>query len=653
MKHLGLAIGLVILFFLTACNNGAGSVNLEPVASVSTEGLSADFFNHPYFPHPENWREPTSHGLRVISRANTINDCAVCHDKNSTNLGSSGGTGNAPAGCKSCHSVFPHDTNWGQGESHGQYVLNNGTGDCTGQCHGAGFDGGLSGVSCNRCHNVYPHVAGWQNKNKHGSAVLTLGQENCQSCHGEDLNGGTSKISCYSCHSDYPHASDWQTKAGHGQAVLVNGQDSCQGCHGEDLSGGDTGVSCMSCHATYPHDITWNQAAKHGITAKGSGKNLCKGCHGEDLLGGNTGVSCYSCHAVYPHANNWDERASHGQYVVEQGDAECTGSCHGEDLSGGLSGISCLTGCHSAAYPHPNTWNNQAYRGTDDFHGQVAQGSGKTQCMTCHGNDFEGGTSGVSCFSCHENYPHLETNWLAEGPDNLHAATFIGLAQNNNTEKCTVCHGENYDREVGGIKCIHCHTSGITHMAGWSGGAGHGTFFSSQFTADDPDQYCQDCHGAPVKFTDTTSLSSASVCNNCHNITSRTTLQTQENLTATASSCYSCHWSYPHIGYEVQDAAGNTVIDAAWGPTVGDLSGSENGFYFGHVFYQLRNPGFTDTEGNLLGSLSPFVANGHESDIIANTCAGGTAGSCHDNGNRSTSNALANTVLCSSTCHQN
>lgn len=659
-SNLSISILISIVVLVSSCTRTANTSETPADTSISTAGLSEDFFSHPYFPHPDGWAEASSHGLRTLGNDETLADCLVCHDRDSTNLGSSGGTGTAPAGCKSCHAAFPHTEDWQDRANHAQYVLDNGTETCATTCHGTDLSGGLSNISCNTCHDNYPHSDTWQNIENHGRAALA-DTSSCVLCHGEDLTGGSSEISCTSCHSTYPHASNWKEKANHGQYVLDNSQSDCTGCHGTDLTGGESGVSCYQCHATYPHNGNWDNADEHGDTAKGNGSALCTNCHGDDLTGSDTDVSCYSCHSIYPHngsavtalyGSNWGSSTAHGSYVNTNGTEDCATECHGTDLSGGLSGISCLTGCHSVAYPHPANWNNTAAIGTIDFHGSVGYGSALTLCTTCHGDDLTGGTSRVSCFSCHENYPHLNANWIADGLDNLHATTFIDLAESGDTEECTVCHGTDYDRLVGGVKCTNCHENGVTHTTDWSVGSGHGTFFSTNFTSDSTEQYCKDCHGDPVTFTDTTT-SYSSACSNCHSA-SKTLATTQtKTVLAAASSCYSCHWSYPHTRYQVEVSSGSSEIDVAWGPTVGTESGDEDGFYYGHAYYIMRNPNFTDASGNAPSAFAPFVSTGYEASMTSNTCGGGTAGSCHYDGARSTTNSLVETDLCTSYCHNN
>lgn len=47
---------------------------------------------------------------------------------------------------------------------------------------------------------------------------------------------------------------------------------------------------------------------------------------------------------------------------------------------------------------HPDQWMDQA---SDYFHGKKAKVYGLKYCGSCHGSDYRGGTSGISCFTCH------------------------------------------------------------------------------------------------------------------------------------------------------------------------------------------------------------------------------------------------------------
>jgi hypothetical protein len=101
------------------------------------------------------------------------------------------------------------------------------------------------------------------------------------------------------------------------------------------------------------HPKEWNvtsSTAFHGKKVLESGKASCTGCHGYDLSGGEAGVACLSCHTLYPHNDQWMVIAAeefHGEYIADQGwSMESCKKCHGGNYQGGNSKVSCLT-CHS------------------------------------------------------------------------------------------------------------------------------------------------------------------------------------------------------------------------------------------------------------------------------------------------------------------
>lgn len=103
------------------------------------------------------------------------------------------------------------------------------------------------------------------------------------------------------------------------------------------------------------HPEEWNtaQAADfHGNKVLTAGYETCKSCHGVDFKGGKSGLGCYSsnCHSTFPHQPEWtyiDDAKSHAAYLNENmGDTGNCKKCHGTDLRGGTSGVSCYS-CHA------------------------------------------------------------------------------------------------------------------------------------------------------------------------------------------------------------------------------------------------------------------------------------------------------------------
>ena len=149
-----------------------------------------------------------------------------------------------------------------------------------------------------------------------------------------------------------------------------------------------------------------------------SGTAACEDCHGADLSGGISGVACSDCHSLFPHPSGWTNPASpnfHGVYI--KGDdwslSSCTG-CHGEDFEGGSSGVSCTT-CHS-------------------------QTGGPEACNTCHGN-FSGPVSDIRNWAPPEDLDkETATTAKGVGAHQAHLNT-MDLASVNELG-CNQCHAQ-------------------------------------------------------------------------------------------------------------------------------------------------------------------------------------------------------------------
>lgn len=108
---------------------------------------------------------------------------------------------------------------------------------------------------------------------------------------------------------------------------------------------------------------------------------------------------------------------------------------------------------------HPEGWSHQEFA---SFHGKAIASKSLTleSCQTCHGQDFQGGTSGVSCFSsgCHAAvYPHPDGFANPNSP-NFHEHYFAEI--NWNLMACQACHGASYDGNgVSDQNCLSCHKS--------------------------------------------------------------------------------------------------------------------------------------------------------------------------------------------------
>jgi len=130
----------------------------------------------------------------------------------------------------------------------------------------------------------------------------------------------------------------------------------------------------------------WAEYVKH--------PDQCRSCHGSTTdaaqAGGISGVSCFKCHASPDHPAGWAAAAQHGRLGAEEA---------------------------------PNTSDATAMVGF-------------AHCAKCHGSDYAGGISGVSCKQCHTKAPHPDQPWMST---NL-AIPSHTFASFKNAAECFKCH---------------------------------------------------------------------------------------------------------------------------------------------------------------------------------------------------------------------
>jgi predicted CxxxxCH...CXXCH cytochrome family protein len=94
---------------------------------------------------------------------------------------------------------------------------------------------------------------------------------------------------------------------------------------------------------------------------------------------------------------------------------------------------------------HPEGWLNQS---SPDFHGAYLKTKNweVEECAACHGAHFDGGTSQVSCLSCHSAFPHSVVFTMAAGyhPGYMRANIFP-------LTECQSCHGTDYQGGALGV----------------------------------------------------------------------------------------------------------------------------------------------------------------------------------------------------------
>lgn len=367
---------------------------------------------------------------------------------------------------------------------------------------------------------LYPHFAGWGDAANHGAGYSQYGLPACLTCHQEDITPAHGPLACKSCHALFPHTDSWVIPGNpdnHGRHVVAHGQNSCATqCHGSDLRGGLSGVNCNSCHHSSSSGGDWAGSA-HGLAALDlTSRNRCKTCHGEDLLGGTSGVSCKRCHTEFPHTSNWS---------VLQHTSETHEVCNDDDEDG-------IEECSSIV-----TDNLHANLHGQRFVEQKVAGFPTTPniCSSCHGANYEGGNSHVSCISCHPNYPHAP-NWKVTDPlaiplGGQHGPAFLS-GPRNFTSSCTQCHPQfgvgldflDLDVSVQAPACNSCHvfyphlkSPEVAIVDDWLTGStssSHSVQFLYESFTEGPGSpnLCKDCHGNNLLGAG----SAAKNCASCH-----------------------------------------------------------------------------------------------------------------------------------------
>jgi hypothetical protein len=209
--------------------------------------------------------------------------------------------------------------------------------------------------------------------------------------------------------------------------------------------------------------------------------------------------------------------AIHMDYARPDGSA-CR-PCHGPDLHGGISGVSCFTanrngqGCHADGPDfgegpgpfHPVGWSDPATHGPPPK-GVPAGTTGFSYCQICHGGSFDGGTSSVSCYTCHAvSAPHPQRPWT--GGTFTHTNTNTG-----NAPVCAGCHlgGQNatirpdppapFGTSPGCFNNTLCHGSfgppETFHPPGEDEPAAHGPPAKDAPSDTSGFPHCQICHGS-------------------------------------------------------------------------------------------------------------------------------------------------------------
>lgn len=123
-------------------------------------------------------------------------------------------------------------------------------------------------------------------------------------------------------------------------------------------------------------------------------------------------------------------------------------SCHGSTtdpaLAGGTSKVSCFT-CHPGGPSHPTGWSAANQHGRLGAQLAPAQFAGFAYCTKCHGADYASPMVNTpSCKACHTKAPHPDKPWRgATVATPTHVMTDAG-----NVPQCYRCHANGANSTV-------------------------------------------------------------------------------------------------------------------------------------------------------------------------------------------------------------
>lgn len=233
---------------------------------------------------------------------------------------------------------------------------------------------------------------------------------------------GSAASACVACHGDPARTSD-DPLVPAAPPASVTGRG--PGAHLAHLRAGAFRgpIACAECHdvpGSAGHTNGVVEVPLRGALARAGGASpafaggTCSGvyCHGATLVDGPAStpswssvasVGCGSCHGTPPSSH---DASSTSCASCHPGTVQANGDL---DLANGLH----LNGQLEVSRMHPDGWSAK------DQHGYAANARGLAGCKSCHGQDLDGGSSGVSCTACHSTagYPAWATT-------------------------CTFCHGD-------------------------------------------------------------------------------------------------------------------------------------------------------------------------------------------------------------------
>jgi predicted CxxxxCH...CXXCH cytochrome family protein len=254
------------------------------------------------------------------------------------------------------------------------------------------------------------------------------------------------------------------------------------------------------------------------------------------------------------------------------------------------------------SYVHPDGWSDP---NSADFHGTHISNTGWdfAPCQKCHGDDFKGGASGASCYTCHDQGPTSCTTCHGQPPKTGAHVAHV----NQDGFDCTSCHvkplvytdaghldgmvtvtlekGTYQDKKCSGV---YCHGGTFTDSnaknttPNWNGGSGEATCGSchglgpsghvstqcadchpkqadgtgprhvdGKISLGDESGSCNACHtlnlisgGHVGHLTAALELRGPLMCTDCHNVPT-TNDDPAHPVTAKAQNCEKCHGTRP------------------------------------------------------------------------------------------------------------
>ncbi len=111
------------------------------------------------------------------------------------------------------------------------------------------------------------------------------------------------------------------------------------------------------------------------------------------------------------HPAGWVE--SHYKDYVKNPDScrTCHGSTKDPAAAGGISGVSCFK-CHIGP-DHPAGFAAGSAHGRNGAQLPPGTFAGFASCAKCHGSDYKGSGTAVSCMACHTTAPHPPKAWYS------------------------------------------------------------------------------------------------------------------------------------------------------------------------------------------------------------------------------------------------